>query len=201
MRLMLSDNRDSFTYNIVHLLRSMRLKVDVYDNFTPVEEIDASLYDGLVISPGPGNPLLDSDRGNGFKLLESTDFPAILGICFGHQLISAYLGCEIYRTEKLYHGEIDRIAVTGEGLMKNLPEEFEAVRYHSLAVDPGDRIVPDAVSSTDGTLMAFHSKDGKFYGIQFHPESHYSQYGRQIMENFVNEALKRSGRDLQQELQ
>ena len=201
MRLMLSDNRDSFTYNIVHLLQSMGLQVDVYDNFTPVKEIDASLYDGLIISPGPGNPLLDSDRGNGFQLLENSDFPAIMGICFGHQLIGAYLGCEIYRTGTLYHGEIDRIAVTGEGLMKNLPQEFGAVRYHSLAVNPGNRIVPDAVSSTDGTLMAFHSRDRKFYGIQFHPESYYSQYGREIMENFINEALERSGRDLQQELQ
>ncbi len=201
MRLMLSDNRDSFTYNIVHLLRSMGLEVDVYDNFTPVEQIDASKYDGLIISPGPGNPLVDSDRGNGFQLLESSDFPVVMGICFGHQLIAAYLGCRIYRTENLYHGEIDRIAVTGHGLMEGLPDEFEAVRYHSLAVDPGKQLIQDAVSITDGSLMAYHTKDGKYYGIQFHPESYYSQHGKSIMENFIGEAIERSGKNIQQELQ
>lgn len=198
---MLSDNRDSFTYNIVHLLRSLGLEIDVYDNFTPPEDINTSIYDGLIISPGPGNPLIETDRGNGFQLLENSDFPVVMGICFGHQLIGTYLGCEIYRTEKLYHGEIDRIEVTGNGLMKNLPKEFDAVRYHSLAVDPGTELIPDAVSSTDGSLMAFHSKDDRFYGIQFHPESYYSQHGKIIMENFIGAALERSGKNIQQELQ
>lgn len=197
---MLSDNRDSFTYNIVHLLRAKGLEVDVYDNFTPVENIDTSIYDGLIISPGPGNPLLESDRGNGFSLLEDPNFSAVMGVCFGHQLIGAYLGCDIYRTEKLYHGEIDTITRTGNGLMKNLPDRFEAVRYHSLAVEPDERLIADAVSSTDGSLMAFHTEDGRFYGIQFHPESHYSQFGDRIMTNFVGAIIERSGRDLQQEL-
>lgn len=199
---MLSDNRDSFTYNIVHLLQRMGLEVDVYDNFTPVEQIDTSKYDGLIISPGPGNPLLESDRGNGFQLLESTDFPVVMGICFGHQLIGAYHGCEIYRTENLYHGEIDSIEVTSNsGLMRDLPDHFKAVRYHSLAVKPGNGLVTDAVSATDRSLMAFHSEDGKFYGIQFHPESYYSEFGEKIISNFIGALIEHSERDLQQELQ
>ncbi len=201
MRLMLSDNRDSFTYNIVHLLRSKGFEVDVYDNFTHAEEIDSSMYDGLIISPGPGNPLVETDRGNGFDLLDNHDFPAILGICFGHQLIGAFLGCGIYRTEKLYHGEIDTIRNSGKGLMSGLPVTFNAVRYHSLAVRPNKKITVDAVSETDGSLMAFHSNDGRFFGIQFHPESYYSQYGEQILTNFTGAIIERSGKNLQQELQ
>lgn len=201
MRIMLSDNRDSFTYNIVHLLKKIGLEVDVYDNFTPVDEIDTSLYDGLIVSPGPGNPLLESDRGNGYELLENKGFPAVMGVCFGHQLIGSFLGCDIYRTEKLYHGEIDIMEATGGGLMKGLPEEFQAVRYHSLAVTPNKAIIVDAVSKTDGSLMAYHSRDGRYYGIQFHPESHYSQYGEMILSNFIGAIIERSGRDIQQELQ
>lgn len=198
---MLSDNRDSFTYNIVHLLESQGFDVDVYDNFTPVVEIDTSIYDGLVISPGPGNPLLESDRGNGFELLKDSNFPAVMGICFGHQLIGAYLGCDIYRTERLYHGEIDTVRSKGKGLMEGLPETFEAVRYHSLAVKPNEKIIVDGISGSDGTLMAFHTPDRRYYGIQFHPESYYSEFGNKIMANFAGAIIERSGRDLQQELQ
>lgn len=196
MRIMLSDNRDSFTFNIVHMLTSRGIDVDVYDNFTPISEIDTSRYDGLIISPGPGNPLLDSDRGNGFSLLDDENFAAVLGVCFGNQLIGIYLGCEIYRTEKLLHGEIDRIRKTGSGIVKNLPEEFEAIRYHSLAVRPSEKIEVDAVSDTDGSLMAFHSKDGRFYGVQFHPESYYSQFGEEIISNFIGVLVERSGKDI-----
>lgn len=199
MRIMLSDNRDSFTFNIVHMLTSRGIEVDVYDNFTPVSEIDSSKYDGLIISPGPGNPLLDSDRGNGFSLLEDENFHAVLGVCFGHQLIGSYLGCEIYRTEKLFHGEIDTIRRTGGGITDGLPDKFEAVRYHSLAVKPSQKIEVDAVSETDGSLMAFHSRDGKFYGVQFHPESYYSQFGEKIITNFIGVLVERSGRDILKE--
>lgn len=197
---MLSDNRDSFTYNIVHLIRAMGIEVDVFDNFTPVDEIDTSTYDGLIVSPGPGNPLLHSDRGNGFQLLNDPNFTAVLGICFGHQLIGAYLGCKIFRTENLYHGEIDTIHKIGDGLMTGLPESFKAIRYHSLAVDPGRVLVSDAVSGSDGSLMAFHTDDGRYYGVQFHPESYYSQFGDRIITNFIGVILERSGRNLQPEL-
>lgn len=195
---MMSDNRDSFTYNIVHLLTSMDVEVDVHDHSVPLGQLDTGDYDGLIISPGPGNPLIQEDRGNGFDLLESGKFPAVLGICFGHQLIGSFLGAEIYRTEKLYHGEIDTMLNNGTGLLAGLPDRFEAVRYHSLAVRPNDMIIPDAVSSSDGSLMAFHSRDGSLYGIQFHPESYYSQYGEAILSNFIGVLNERSGRDIRQ---
>lgn len=199
MRIMLSDNKDSFTYNIVHMLRSMGVEVDVFDNSTPLDEMDTSGYDGLIISPGPGNPLNPSDRENGFELLRRGDFPAVLGICFGHQLIGAFLGSEIYRTENLYHGEVDTMKITGSGLVSGLPPTFKAVRYHSLAVRESEAIEVDAISETDGSVMAFHSRDGKYFGLQFHPESYYSQCGEEIMQNFIGVLNERSGRDLLKE--
>lgn len=199
MRIMLSDNKDSFTYNIVHLLRSMDVEVDVFDNSTSVEGLETGIYDGLIISPGPGNPLNEQDRENGFDLLALDNFPAVLGICFGHQLIGNYLGCDIYRTQKLFHGEIDTIRRTGDGLLSGLPEEFSAVRYHSLAVRPCSGIQVDAVSASDGSVMAFHSPDGRYYGLQFHPESYYSEFGDRILMNFLGVINERSGRDIRQE--
>lgn len=181
---MLLDNKDSFTFNIVDLLRREGLGVDVVDSSADIDHVDSGEYDALIISPGPGNPVNQRDRGMGLELLEK-GFPTALGICFGHQLIGYYLGCEIYRTDTLMHGEIDTMENFGTGLLSGIPGRFNAVRYHSLAIKPNRSIIVDAVSATDGTTMAFHSEDGRKFGLQFHPESYYSQYGREIMRNFI----------------
>lgn len=184
---MLLDNKDSFTFNIVELLRNEGLEVDVIDNEADLEHIDSGGYDALVISPGPGNPMNQRDRGIGLELLKK-GFPATLGICFGNQLIGYHLGCEIYRTDSIMHGEIDTMENLGTGLLSGIPGRFSAVRYHSLAIKPNRNIIVDAVSATDGTAMAFHSEDGRNFGLQFHPESYYSQYGREILRNFIGVA-------------
>ncbi len=184
MRVMLLDNKDSFTYNIVHLLQKEGLDVDVFDNEINQNSFDAGNYDALIISPGPGNPLNKRDRGVGMELL-GRGFPFVLGICFGNQLLGYQLGCDIYRTENLMHGEIDTMKSEGTGILTGIPEKFKAVRYHSLAIRPNRKVIVDAVSTTDGTVMAFHSADERYYGLQFHPESYYSQYGKEIMKNFI----------------
>ena len=117
---MLLDNKDSFTYNIVHLLQKSGLEVDVYDNEVEPELVDASRYNALIISPGPGNPLNHRDRGAGMELL-GKDFPFALGVCFGNQLLGYHLGCEIYRTENLMHGEIDIMENNGTGILSGQP--------------------------------------------------------------------------------
>lgn len=184
MRVMLMDNKDSFTYNIVHLLLKAGLEVEVFDNEIEPEQVDAGRYSALIISPGPGNPMNQRDRGVGMELL-GLDFPYALGICFGNQLLGYHLGCEIYRTDTLMHGEIDTMENRGTGILSGVPEKFSAVRYHSLAIRPNGKIQVDAVSATDGTVMAFHSSDERYYGLQFHPESYYSQYGSEILDNFI----------------
>ena len=181
---MLLDNKDSFTYNILHILQKAGLFVDVFDNEVDPGTIHAEDYGALIISPGPGNPLNQKDRGVGMELL-AKGFAFALGICFGNQLLGYHLGCEIYRTESLMHGEIDTVESKGTGILTGVPGKFNAVRYHSLAIRPNGNILVDAVSSTDGTLMAFHSADGRYYGLQFHPESYYSQYGNEILTNFI----------------
>jgi anthranilate/para-aminobenzoate synthase component II len=101
-------------------------------------------------------------------------------------LLGFHLGSGIYRTDRLYHGEIDTISNLGGGILKAINGNFHAVRYHSLAITPSNAITVDAVSGTDGTIMAFHSNDGRIYGVQFHPESHYSEFGDIIIREFLS---------------
>ena len=199
MRILMVDNHDSFTYNIVNMIRARGVEVDVVDNDTDVSAIETEKYDGLIISPGPGSPLNRRDSGNSVDLLRNGSFSAVLGICFGHQLIGHYMGCEIYRTKNLYHGETDRILNYGGGILENIPDSFEAVRYHSLAISPSSSIIIDGLSGSDGTIMAFHSKDGRYFGLQFHPESHYSKFGDRLIDNFLEVVHERSGTNIRQE--
>lgn len=185
MSTLMIDNHDSFVYNIVDILRRNGESVNIIENDENLDGLDLEHYDSLVISPGPGNPLNPQDRGNTMQLLSRRSFRKVLGICFGHQLLGYYLGSRIYRTEKLYHGEVDRITNFGGGIMSAASPDFSAVRYHSLAITTSQGITVDALSATDGTIMAFHSKDGRFFGLQFHPESHYSQFGENIIKEFL----------------
>ncbi len=111
----------------------------------------------------------------------------MMGVCFGHQAIAAFLGCEIYQTSRLMHGEIDRIQHFNNPIFSGVPDKFSAIRYHSLAVKPGNNVTVTAVSESDGVVMAISARNGKFTGLQFHPESFYSQFGPEIMSNFVGE--------------
>ena len=180
------DNHDSFTYNIVDMLLRNGVEVDVFTNDNLPDTERAAKYGSLVISPGPGNPLKPTDRGGTLELISKVRFDKILGICFGHQLLGYHLGSSVYRTANLYHGEIDRIENLGGGLLKGLPHEFNGVRYHSLAITPAPGMIVDSISQTDGTIMAFHTDDEKIFGLQFHPESHYSEFGETIIRRFIS---------------
>ena len=138
-----------------------------------------------MISPGPGNPEIQSDRGETVEFLENSQPRKVLGICFGHQLLGFYLGSRIKLAGKVHHGYVDTIRHTGGKLYRNVPAEFKAIRYHSLVIEEEPSIVVDAVSSSDGSVMGFHSEDGRMYGIQFHPESYYSEHGLSVLENFL----------------
>ncbi len=186
MKVMVIDNHDSFVYNIVDMIRRTGAEVELFENDGLPDPAYAAKFKFLVISPGPGNPLNPGDRGNTLDFISKTEFKKILGICFGHQLLGYHLGSGIYRTDRLYHGEVDTISNLGGGILKAISGNFHAVRYHSLAITPSSAITVDAVSSTDGTIMAFHSKDERIYGIQFHPESYYSEFGDIIIREFLS---------------
>ncbi len=186
------DNYDSFTYNLVQYLQMLGAEVVVRRNDeVSVEEVLNSGAAGVVLSPGPGRPdeagiMLDLIRRGG-------DMP-MLGVCLGHQAIGAAFGARIIHAQRLMHGKLSTITHDGKGVFKGLPETFQAVRYHSLAIDEAslpDCLVPTA-HSEDGELMGVRHTSRPLEGIQYHPESILSQNGKRQLRNFLTFVHDRS---------
>ena len=182
-KILIIDNYDSFTYNIYQYIYSPDLKIDIKPND---KLADAGDYDGYIISPGPGNPTVVEDRGNLYEFIDNNRKSKFLGICFGNQILGYYLGCEVVLSKRIMHGQPDTIVHMDSPLYKGIPEKFTAIRYQSLVISGGNGIMVDAVSEIDGEIMGFHSNDGHFFGVQYHPESYYSSYGKDIFKNFVD---------------
>jgi anthranilate synthase component II len=185
-KILLIDNYDSFTYNLVHLIKSLGYEVDVYRNDAITIEM-AKAYDKIVLSPGPGIP---SEAG---LLLEVVKYLAptksILGVCLGHQAIGEVFGAKLINLKEVHHGIASRIDVTCDDLLFNgLGSSFEAGRYHSWAVSPTG--FPDELEVTalddSGEIMALRHKKYDVRGVQFHPESVLTPLGGQIMGNWLN---------------
>ena len=184
MKLLLIDNYDSFTWNIVHLFEELGAEVAVYrnDEITP-GEADALAPDRLVISPGPGRP---ADAGVSVELIRHLG-PRVptLGVCLGHQAIIEAYGGEVGQARALLHGKASRVLHDGEGVFAGLPEEIEAGRYHSLAaVSVPDELVVTA-RTADGEVMGVRHREYSIHGVQFHPESVLTPDGHQIARNFL----------------
>lgn len=185
--LLILDNYDSFTYNVFQLLSELGAEVEVIrnDKTTP-DEINARNCDAIVISPGPGLP---KDAGITEALIKKASVP-ILGICLGHQAIGEVFGGKIIRADKIVHGKISPLKHNGEGLYKNLPQNMDVGRYHSLIIERES--LPDTLTITseldDGTIMGVRHKTLPIEGIQFHPESILTPLGKNLMKNFL-EAL------------
>lgn len=185
MNVLLIDNYDSFTYNLYQYLGEVFGELPtVVKNDTQISENRLKSYDAIVISPGPGAPWKVSDFGTCKKIIQSSDKP-ILGICLGHQGIIDSLGGRVALAETPYHGRTSEIFHQSNGIFENLPNPLEVVRYHSLvAVDP----VPDEIRVTalteTGIIMGIEHKYRPIWGVQFHPESIYTEHGRQILRNF-----------------
>ena len=182
------DNYDSFTYNIVQYCRELGadLRVIRNDEMT-VEEIAGLGAEKIILSPGPSTP---DEAGVTLEVIErfAGETP-IFGICLGHQSIAQAFGGEVIRARNMMHGKTSQVKVTEETpIFRELPEEFRATRYHSLVVNPENlpnRIVPTAVSTDDGEIMALQIRDLPVYGVQFHPESIMSEYGHEMLDNFL----------------
>jgi anthranilate synthase/aminodeoxychorismate synthase-like glutamine amidotransferase len=171
------DNYDSFTYNLVHMLEALGGDVIVRRNDAPgLEELRPSR---LVLSPGPGRP-----PARVVELVRNTRVPT-LGVCLGHQAIVAAFGGEIGRAQRLVHGKASPVEHDGRGIFAGLPPSFEAGRYHSLAATS----VPDCleVSATgDGEVMAVRHRELPIDGVQFHPESVLTPHGEALLANFLS---------------
>ncbi len=183
MQVLIIDNYDSFVYNIKQLIEKLGHSASLVVN-DRITEADLRDADRVIISPGPGNPSYEEDRGATDKMLRLGE-KKVLGICFGHQLLGMMLGCNIRVADRIMHGEIDRIRHASSPIYRGVPETFEAVRYHSLVIEQNDRVIVDATSLTDGSIMGFHTPDMMVFGIQFHPESFYTKSGETILKNFL----------------
>jgi anthranilate/para-aminobenzoate synthase component II len=168
MKILLIDNYDSFTYNLFHYISNFKKNVDVIRN----DKIDSKTilrkeYDKVVISPGPGNPNQ--------------------AVCLGHQIIGQVFGGKVVRAKNLMHGKTSEIKHQKKGLLRNIQNNFEATRYHSLVIDrktfPKDLII--TAETKNKTIMGLMHKDFNIHGFQFHPESISTKIGMQLIKNFI----------------
>jgi anthranilate synthase component 2 len=184
MKLLMIDNYDSFTWNLVHLFEELGTDVDVFRNDAiTIEEAEALAPDRLVISPGPGRP---DDAGISVEIIRRLG-PHVptLGVCLGHQAIVEAFGGRVGRAQALLHGKSSRVRHDGLGVYTGLPEEIEAGRYHSLAATE----IPDALVVTartdDGEVMGVRHVEHRIEGVQFHPESVLTPNGPELAANFL----------------
>ena len=185
--ILMIDNYDSFTYNIVQYLREMTSDVEVVRNDAiTVDQITALNPHAIVISPGPGRP---ESAGTSLEAIRTfAGKIPILGVCLGHQAIGACYGASIIHAKRLMHGKTSDITADGEGIFKGLGNStFKAMRYHSLVID--ESTLPDCLKITarseDGEIMGVRHKDYLIEGIQFHPESIMTPVGKRILRNFL----------------
>jgi len=184
--LLMIDNYDSFTYNIVQYLGELGEDVrTVRNDEISLAEIEKMAPERICISPGPKAP---KDAGISLDILrEFKGKLPILGVCLGHQAIGEAFGGKVIRAKQVMHGKTSLIAHTGEGVFKGLPGPFTVIRYHSLAIERAS--LPDCLEVTawtdDGEIMGVRHKEYDIEGVQFHPESILSEHGHALFKNFL----------------
>jgi anthranilate synthase component 2 len=187
------DNYDSFTYNLVQYLSELGAQVDVVRNDAiGADALLATGPDGVVISPGPGDP---EDAGISIDVVKAcarTRAP-LLGVCLGHQSIGAAFGGRIVRARTLMHGKVSPISHDGRGVFRNLPSPFEATRYHSLVIaeDALPAVLVVSARTPDGEIMGVRHRDLPIEGVQFHPESILTLQGKPLLRNFLDGCVAR----------
>ncbi len=188
--LLLIDNYDSFTYNLVHYLGELGADIVVKRNDAlDVQAVMALKPQAIVLSPGPCDP---AQAGICLPLTLAAYEAKIplLGVCLGHQTIGQAFGGNVVRCHEIVHGKMGTMHHSGKGVFRDLPSPFQATRYHSLIVDRAT--LPDCLEVTawldDGTIMGLRHKTALIEGVQFHPESIASEHGHQLLKNFLTEA-------------
>jgi anthranilate synthase component II len=187
--LLLIDNYDSFTYNLVHYLGALGADVHVVRNDQiTLDKAMAMNPAGILLSPGPCDPdqagiCLDLTRA-----AAEAELP-LLGVCLGHQTLGQAFGGKVVRAKDIVHGKMGQMHHTNKGMFAGLPSPFAATRYHSLVVDRDS--LPDTLEITaeleDGTIMGLQHRSLPLHGVQFHPESIRSEHGHAMLQNFLNE--------------
>jgi anthranilate synthase component 2 len=187
MRLLMIDNYDSFTYNLVQYLGELGADVEVFRNDAAgVEELLARGPDGVVISPGPGEP---DSAGVSVAMVRACAERGVplLGVCLGHQAIGSAFGGRIVRARSIMHGKVSSIEHDGRGLFAGIESPFEATRYHSLVIDPAacPDVLEVAARTADREIMSVRHRERPIAGVQFHPESILTRVGKRLLANFL----------------
>lgn len=190
-RILVLDNYDSFTWNLVHYLAALgaEVRVERSDAISAAEALTSGV-DAVLISPGPGTP---DQAGISLALVAACAEARrpLLGVCLGHQAIGQHFGARIERAPRLMHGKVSAIDHDGSGVFAGLPSPFSATRYHSLTLLPGS--VPECLQVTatadDGTVQGLRHRHLPIHGVQFHPESVASEGGRALLANFLDLAV------------
>jgi len=193
MRLLMIDNYDSFTFNLVQYLGELGCEVDVVRNDAgTIDDVLDRSADGVVISPGPGEP-----NGAGISLAAVTTCAErklpLLGVCLGHQSIGAAFGGSIVRARSIMHGKVSAIEHDGRGVFVGVPSPFEATRYHSLVVEEASlpAVLMVTARTADGEIMGLRHRELPIEGVQFHPESILTVEGKRLLDNFLSGCAKR----------
>lgn len=191
--ILLIDNYDSFTFNLVHYLGELGERCDVRRNDSlTAAEVMALAPDAIVLSPGPCSP---NEAGICCDLIAAAagKIP-VFGVCLGHQAIGQVFGAQVVRAPTPMHGKISPVFHSGKDVFAGLPNPFNATRYHSLTLEPSS--IPDCLDVTawteDGVIMGVRHKEYLISGVQFHPESIASEYGHDLLRNFLEEARARN---------
>jgi len=185
--ILLIDNYDSFTYNLVQLLEQMDQEVFVLRNDqVDIPGIAALRPSALMVSPGPGTP---ADSGISMAAIGCLgDKIPVFGVCLGHQAIGAVFGARVVRADRIMHGKTSRIFHDGRSIFRDLPNPFAAVRYHSLIVERAS--LPDCLEisawTEQGEVMGLRHRKYRIEGVQFHPESILTEVGETLLQNFLN---------------
>ena len=189
--ILLIDNYDSFTYNLVHYVEELGHNVQVYRNDKiSLKKIAKLNPKKIIISPGPCTP---NEAGICLDLVKRFyDKIPILGVCLGHQSIGQAFGAKIIKASKIMHGKTSKVSNLGSKIFKGLPSSFEATRYHSLVIKNGTlpknfRVISETIDNKKNVIMGIEHENYPCYGVQFHPESIASvPFGKKIMKNFLN---------------
>ncbi len=188
MKVLVIDNYDSFTFNLVHLMGELGASPTVVRNDHPLLDGDLNGFRALVVSPGPCTP---KEAGKSLQVIqrEKSHLP-VLGVCLGHQCLASALGGKVVRGRRLLHGKVSPIFHQGEGILKGLPNPFTACRYHSLVVEDLSCQLKVTARDEEGEIMAIAHESLPLFGVQFHPEAYLTQYGKELLANFLRIALE-----------
>ncbi len=186
MKTLIIDNYDSFTYNIYQLVAQINSEkpIVITNDQLSWSQIQQGNFDNIIISPGPGNPQNNRDFGVCQQVLLNSQIP-VLGICLGHQGLGYYYGNQVVKADEPYHGRISHIYHQNDDLFASIPSPFKVVRYHSLLIkQPVCKPIKVIATTEDNLVMAIKHQYKPFWGVQFHPESIASEYGKQLLINF-----------------